>query len=177
MSANPQPAASTERATPPGGRRSFAIMRPNELPPDVLRWSSAQEKGKLRRAWHLAVVKEYGTRNRLLRLAWAVFELAATDGFASAGDGYLAAETGLQLKNVQLGLTQLHRAGAIVRVHVPENGGLRRRIYLSKTIINRHLGTPQRRGYSYPPPQGGRDTPMLGGQKEEGATLPFVSVN
>jgi hypothetical protein len=97
--------------------------------------------------------------------------------FASAGDGYLAAETGLQLKNVQLGLTQLHRAGAIVRVHVPENGGLRRRIYLSKTIINRHLGTPQRRGYSYPHRKGVGIPPMLGGQKEEGATLPFVSVN
>jgi hypothetical protein len=84
-------------------------MRPNELPPNVLRWSSAQEKGKLRRAWRLAVMKEHGAHNRLLRLAWAVFELAATKGFASAGDGYLAAETVLQLKNVQLGLTQLDR--------------------------------------------------------------------
>ena len=158
----PQPEPSTERATPPGRPRSFVILRPNELPPDVLRWSSAQEKGKLRRAWRLAVVKECGKRSRLLRLAWAVFELAATDGFASAGDCHLATKRICSSKTCSWGSLSF-----IVRVRssgfTSARTGCSRRRKSPDYYATEHLSTPQRRGYSIPPSARGSRYPHGGG--------------
>src|SRR4051794_21684349 len=95
-----------------------------EWPPGAIAWKTSREKGTLTRQWRRANMAKYGDQSRQLTPLWALENLTSLYGYATAGDGELAKETGLPPKSVQSGLMVLDRDGAIVRVHVPKNGNL-----------------------------------------------------
>jgi hypothetical protein len=159
-------------SAPDAALRKFETMRPGAVPSGALRWKSAEEKGEQRRAWHLAVIAAHAKHPRVVLLAWVLMELSATDGFATAGDAYLASITKLPKKSIEAGLTQMERSGLIVRVHVPNptrKSDFERRIYLAKAVIEKHASVSANRKETPLPAEGGDTPSRKGTEKKEGA--------
>lgn len=118
--------------------RAFLVIQPGQWPAEALRWRSGREKGALFRAWRKALVRDFGTHARVIRLAWELAELCWNRGYAYASDGWIARETGLSLEAVQRALKKLADGGAIVRVHVPNGRTFQRQVFLGASIVERH---------------------------------------
>lgn len=148
--------------------RRFDIAKSNEWPSGALSWRNATEKGHRRRAWRQAVWRLFRSRGRTVTLAWALETLSGARGFAFASDAALARECDLPVNKVQAALTEMERAGAIVRCHVSKGQAFERRIFLGAGIISAAADTPQVGGGGIPPKLGLPDTPQVGGREERG---------
>ncbi len=117
--------------------RRFSVCKASELPPSAALSWSAQQRSRSLLAFQRAVFERVGGVARALRLAWVLQGLSASNGYATAGDKYLAEKTGMQTtegrpaKHLQEILKLLEDRGLIIRVHVPRgSNGFDRRIYL-----------------------------------------------
>lgn len=87
-----------------------------------------------------------------MTVAWAIEILSNARGFAFASDAALARECDLPVNKVQAALTEMERAGAIVRCHVPKGRAFERRIFLGAGVVA---------AVDTPPSWGWWDTPQL----------------
>jgi hypothetical protein len=85
--------------------------------------------------WQLAIGARFATNARTLRIAWLLQSLCLKEGYAYATDGYISRTLSIQKTNVQAALTELERAGAIIRASVFVEGQAQRRIWPSIEII------------------------------------------
>jgi hypothetical protein len=95
--------------------------------------------------WQIAVSTEFAGSVRIVRIAWLLSSLCQRDGYAFCTDSYISETLTIPLNKVQQALTELERAGAIVRASSFVDGKAQRRIWPSTKII--------------PPTAGGMDTP------------------
>jgi hypothetical protein len=87
---------------------------PDEAPHGALTWRTARERNQLLRHWRRYVLTRYG--ERALRVAWVLQDLFnVKTGCAFPSNEYLAAETGMPLRDVEKGLQDLDDE-AIVRI-------------------------------------------------------------
>jgi hypothetical protein len=117
------------------GLRTFRVVPSDHWPAGALAWTSARQRGVLRRLWRIAVMRRFSESSRVLRLAWALQELAADKGYAFSTDAHLASETRVPAGKVERALKELQDAGCIIRVHVSKSGRFQRRIFLAAAII------------------------------------------
>jgi hypothetical protein len=143
---------------PPPGRTVIALADPNHppskkwrrrfergIPEHALTWKTAAQRSRRMYDWQIAVIKKFSTSHRVLRIAWLLHALCMKKGYAYATDSYIGQTLGIQLNNVQTALTELERAGAIVRASVFVGRKPQRRTWPSTKII--------------PPTARGMDTP------------------
>jgi hypothetical protein len=120
-------------------------------PAKALSWRTPGEKAKRLDNWRVAVGKTFSESARVLRIAWALEWMFGKEGFAYATDSYLGQKLGIPVNKIQSGLTELERAGAIIRASVFFKNKAQRRIWPSSQILR-----------SIPPMAGGMDTPHDG---------------
>jgi hypothetical protein len=133
---------SNESAAPPKKwKRHFE----RGTPKDALTWKSARQRSIRMFGWQVAVSTEFPTSVRIVRIAWLLSLLCQKAGYAFATDAYISETLGIPLNKVQQALTELERAGAIVRASSFVDGIAQRKIWPSTKII--------------PPTVGGMDTP------------------
>jgi hypothetical protein len=126
------------------GKRHFEAG----TPADALTWKTPKQKYKGMFAWRVAVMVKFVGHDRPVRIAWLLDCLCWKEGFAFATDSYISKTLGIPLNKVQQALTQLERAGAIIRASSFVDGKPQRRIWPSTKIIS--------------PATGGMDTPRDG---------------
>jgi hypothetical protein len=114
-------------------------------PQDALTWNTARQRWARLLGWQVAVSTKFAGSARIVRVAWLLSWLCQKEGYAFPTDGYISKTLGIPLNKVQQALTELQRAGAIVRASSFVDGKARRRIWPSTKII--------------PPTAGGMDTP------------------
>ena len=132
-------AASGSSASPKtngASRRTF--VEPGTTPVGVVHWrrdDHQQRRGNLSR-WRRAVLATFKTEVRPVRVAWAIYDLCASRGYAYAGNPHLAVELGMTSKKIDEALNALKNAGAIIVVWVnAANGSKERRIYPATEIL------------------------------------------
>jgi hypothetical protein len=108
--------------------------------------------------WQCAVTTKFASSARAVRIAWLISLLCQKEGYAFAADSYISKTLSIPVNKVQQALTELERAGAIVRASSFVDGKPQRRIWPSTKII------PPRRGVSIPPGTTGLIPPTAGGQ-------------
>ena len=129
-------------------------------PANALTWSSSREKANALDRWRTAIGKSFPESGRVLRTAWALEWLFGADGFAYPTDGFLSRKLDIPLKKIQATLTELERAGAIIRASVMVRNRAQRRIWPSAEIVR---GIPPTMGGIHTPHDGARHTPHNGG--------------
>src|SRR5262249_34747489 len=77
----------------------------------------------------------FSSNNRILRIGWLLDCLCWKEGYAYPTDSYISTTLDIQLNNVQAALTEMERAGAIIRASVFVDGKAERRIWPSTKII------------------------------------------
>jgi hypothetical protein len=132
--------------------RAFRIVTDDGPPSGALRWSSRKERNLVLGWWRRQVCSTLGEQPRCLRIAWFLDGLFnAETCFAFPSDETIAAETGVALNKASGALSNLEKAGFIMRVHWQRpDGSHQRRIYaLSKCLPPRwgQTLTPSRWGY------------------------------
>jgi hypothetical protein len=95
--------------------------------------------------WQCAVTTRFASSARVVRIAWLLSLLSQKEGYAFPTDGYISETLGIPVNKVQQALTELERAGAIIRASSFVHGKPQRRIWPAIKII--------------PPTAGGMDTP------------------
>jgi hypothetical protein len=115
------------------------------IPKDALTWSTARQRAARMFGWQCAVTTNFASSARVVRIAWLLSLLCQKEGYAFPTDDYISKTLGIPLNKVQQALTELERAGAIVRASSFVDGKPQRRIWPSIKII--------------PPKAGGMDTP------------------
>ena len=104
-------------------------------PADALTWKTSKQRSKRMFAWRVAVMTQFGTSARLLKIAWLLDCLCWKEGYAYATDSYISKTLGLDLRNVQRALIKLEEAGAVIRASSFVDGKAQRRIWPSTKII------------------------------------------
>jgi hypothetical protein len=127
------------------------------IPEEALTWKNSKQRSTRMFEWQCAVSNEFATSVRLVRIAWLLGTLSLRDGYAFATDSYISEKLGIPLNKVQQALTELDRAGAIVRASHFVGGKAQRRIWPSTKII------PPTAGGIHTPRDDRSDTPHGGG--------------
>jgi hypothetical protein len=135
---------------PPPPRRRF-LSDPADVPVKAQTWRSPSEKAGRLNLWRTAVGRHFPNSGRVLRVAWTLEWMFTTQGFAFPTDAYLARKIGIPVNKIQSALTELERAGGIIRRSVFMRGKAQRRIWPSVEIVG-----------GIPPTAGGMDTPRRG---------------
>jgi hypothetical protein len=169
-----------EPSLPRRGARTFQVVSPDHWPAGALPKAPSRQKGLLRRQWRQAVMCRFAESPRILKIAWALQELSAKNGYAFATDRHLASETSVPLDKVERALKELQDAGCIIRVHVYQKAMSQRRIFLSGQII-RALADPYQSGSAIPATvadkdtrhRGPSDTRHRGGTEDTGDTRAY----
>jgi hypothetical protein len=133
-------------------------------PKDALTWKGARQRWSRMLGWQIAVSTKF-TSIRALRVAWLLDHLCQLKGYAYSTDAYISTTLNIPLNKVQTILTDLERAGAIVRASSFVDGKPQRHIWpstkiipVTETGIDNQDDTPPRRGVSIPP-SGARGIP------------------
>jgi hypothetical protein len=116
------------------------------IPKDALTWNTARQRWSRMLGWQIAVSTEFAGSARALRIAWLLSSLCQRDGYAFPTDSYISETLGIPVNKVQQALTELERAGAIIRASSFVAGKPQRRIWPSVKII-----PPTAGGDGYPP--------------------------
>ncbi len=176
--------AMQEHCPPRRSARTFQVVSPSHWPAGALPKASGRQKGLLRRRWRHAVMCKFAGSSRVLRIAWALQELSAKNGYAFATDTHLARETCVPPDKVERALKELQDAGCIIRVHVYENAIPQRRIFLSGRIIRTSadlhqsgLATPATVADQDTRHGGPLDTRHRGGTEDTGDTRAYRSLH
>ena len=111
-------------------KRTFRTLSPEVSPEGAATWETPQQRRQVLHYWRRGVSKRHARRARALRVAWALADLFnTTTGYAFPGDRRLSRETGLSMRETQRGLTDLDKAGDIIRVHCVVDGKFERRVF------------------------------------------------
>jgi hypothetical protein len=134
-------------------KRRFEAGTPDE----ALTWKNAKQRSVRMFEWHCAVSNQFAASVRVIRIAWLLGMLCLREGYAFSTDTYISNTLGIPLNKVQQALTELERAGAIVRASHFVGGKAQRRIWPSTKII------PPTAGGIHTPRDDQSDTPHGGG--------------
>lgn len=138
-----------EGKEPKKWRRRF--VGEQEAPAHAILWQTPGQKAKRLDAWRAEIGKLFPESGRILRIAWTLEWLFGSQGFAFPTDAFLSQKLAIPVNKIQSGLSDLERAGAIVRASVYIRGRTQRRIWPSSKMLK-----------VIPPTMGGMDTPHDG---------------
>lgn len=136
------------------------LIGPKSVPKGALTWRSPEERRQALAEWRKGVVKAFPRDCRVIRVAWALRELME-GGYCYASNRYIGEQAGVPTARVSDALTELERAGAIVRGVVLDGPKSERRVWPSAQICA--VGIPRDGGGGIPR-HGGKTSPVTGDQ-------------
>jgi hypothetical protein len=146
----------------PPKRWKRRFVRENEIPTAALSWQTLGQKAKGLDIWRVEVGKHFSESPRVLRVAWSLEWLFNREGYAFATDGYLSRKLAIPVNKIQSSLTELERAGAIIRASVFVKNKAQRRIWASWIILGK---IPPAMGGIHTPRDGSIEAPHDGGRE------------
>jgi hypothetical protein len=84
------------------------VLPDGVAPHNALKWDTRSQRRSRLRAWRRAICCTFSGSSTCIRIAWTIADLITPDGYAYPGNGYLAAETGIDLTGVERALTTLN---------------------------------------------------------------------